>query len=33
MSIFGFGSIILSAVITLILVVNNGKFGCAFRQK
>ncbi len=33
MSIFGIISIVLLAVITLVLVVNNGQFSCAVRQK
>ncbi len=33
MFIFGTQSIVLLAVITLVLLVNNGQFGCAFRQK
>lgn len=33
MFIFGIFSIVLLAVITLVLVVNNGRFSCASRQK
>ena len=33
MAIFGIESIVLLAVITLVLVVYNGRFGCALRQK
>ena len=33
MSIFGTLSIVLLAVITIVLVVNNGQFGCALEQK
>lgn len=33
MSIFGTLSIVLLAVITLVLVVNNGQFSCALEQK
>ncbi len=33
MSVFCTLSIVLLAVITLVLVVNNGQFGCAVRQK
>ncbi len=33
MFVFGTLSIVLLAVITLVLVVNNGQVGCAIRQK
>ena len=33
MSVFGTFSIVLLAVITLVLVVNNGQFGCASSLK
>ena len=33
MSIFGIVSTVLLTVITLVLVVNNGQFSCAVRQK
>ena len=33
MFVFGIESIVLLAVITLVLVVNNGRFGCASRLK
>ena len=33
MFVFGILSIVLLAVVTLVLVVNNGQFSCALRQK
>lgn len=33
MSIFGIISIVILTVITLVLLVNNGQFSCALRQR